>query len=444
MVHGPSSQFSIKDTFTQAAQFFGIQVGSLGKTNKVSTTGGEKSDQSQKSTEIMGKTSPLLDGVKPDISEVKKDFWTKSKGAGGENVNVSKEHKGTTLTEMKKEKGKASGEHVNQTITKTFREGWEAIKDGFKAFGQGQQPKTQPKKAASTETRKPLSSEDQKVLGEVLEMMKTDPRKAGAKLGETDEKGNRSVKDLDQVLEKITEKINDPHVLAEMILGATSEEIKKQFEPGNPLRGNTASSKLLKIFTDKFLAPKFAANQQFQSLVNNLPQENLRKRLENPITDPKTGRSENYEITNVQRDQTEQFLRKILLVTNNVLENHKEDPAFQAFHKICQESGQLVDEKLGNVKETGTFTTGEIVAGGFLFLRFLNPIITDPKSGGIEPLPRSPEQRDNATVLTKIVLNLANRLEFKEKEGYMTAFNSFLKEEGIPGMDTIRNRLVGE
>jgi hypothetical protein len=65
------------------------------------------------------------------------------------------------------------------------------------------------------------------------------------------------------------------------------------------------------------------------------------------------------------------------------------------------------------------------VVGGFYFLRFLCPALVCPEGFGV-PTP-SPKSRRSLILVSKAIQNLANDVEFGEKENYMVKVNPFIK-----------------
>eukprot|EP01117_Protostelium_nocturnum_P009725 TRINITY_DN3477_c0_g1_i2.p1 TRINITY_DN3477_c0_g1~~TRINITY_DN3477_c0_g1_i2.p1 ORF type:complete len:986 (-),score=291.18 TRINITY_DN3477_c0_g1_i2:42-2999(-) len=68
------------------------------------------------------------------------------------------------------------------------------------------------------------------------------------------------------------------------------------------------------------------------------------------------------------------------------------------------------------------------LVGGFLMLRWINPAITNPDAYGIVAENRiTPMVRRNFILMTKVVQNLSNGVEFSNKESYMMPVNEFIK-----------------
>jgi len=65
--------------------------------------------------------------------------------------------------------------------------------------------------------------------------------------------------------------------------------------------------------------------------------------------------------------------------------------------------------------------------GGFIFLRFFCPAVTSPESYGIVDEQPSFESRRLLILMTKVLQNLSNNVEFGSKEPYMTKMNDFIQ-----------------
>ena len=89
---------------------------------------------------------------------------------------------------------------------------------------------------------------------------------------------------------------------------------------------------------------------------------------------------------------------------------------------ICMFLKQAVSSKFSDEKAT------EISLAGYLFLRMINPALVVPDSIGIiDKTALTPDGRRALLLVSKIVLNMANQVEF-HKEPYLISFNDFLKE----------------
>jgi len=65
--------------------------------------------------------------------------------------------------------------------------------------------------------------------------------------------------------------------------------------------------------------------------------------------------------------------------------------------------------------------------GGFIFLRFFCPAVSSPEAYGITEEPPSASSRRLLILITKVLQNLSNDVEFGSKEPYMTKMNDFIQ-----------------
>jgi len=65
--------------------------------------------------------------------------------------------------------------------------------------------------------------------------------------------------------------------------------------------------------------------------------------------------------------------------------------------------------------------------GGFIFLRFFCPAVSSPEAYGIVEEPPSASSRRLLILITKVLQNLSNDVEFGSKEPYMTKMNDFIQ-----------------
>jgi len=81
------------------------------------------------------------------------------------------------------------------------------------------------------------------------------------------------------------------------------------------------------------------------------------------------------------------------------------------------------------------------VVSGFLFLRFFCPAVLGPKLFNLMDSFADPKTSRTFTLLSKILQNLANLVEFGLKEPYMAAINPFV-ENNIPNMRSFLDRIA--
>jgi len=65
--------------------------------------------------------------------------------------------------------------------------------------------------------------------------------------------------------------------------------------------------------------------------------------------------------------------------------------------------------------------------GGFIFLRLFCPAVSSPEAYGIVEEPPNADSRRLLILITKVLQNLSNDVEFGSKEPYMTKMNDFIQ-----------------
>jgi hypothetical protein len=436
----PSPFEGITEAVKNAFSSIGKSKGKMGSSNSVSRPSEQKSEQSQKSEGIMVRARAFLKEITPDFSNMKKNFWSSSK----EKTELT--HRGTTFDNMQ---GRASGVGSRiKSIAKYLTSNTLDEEMGFapSASTQKASPQSRTKAATGTKTgatrsreepKKELSENDKVIVQQILKGVETLPSHGANILYEASETTNQNpngqkIEDFDAVINTLVNRINNPDDLADMITHLSKKNIENHVgEPGNLLRGNDAASRLLQEFTTKYIVPKFATSPEFQALVNEIPNK--------PLVTNNSG------ILSVPDDQKNDIIaqaNKFLEATDTVLEKNKNDPAIKAYKKICQEVSTQANKKYG--KDTKGDLVGDIVAGNFLFLRFLNAALISPndKRFNISEQKRDPIQTKNAVTISKVVTSMSNRVQFGQKEQHMTVFNDFLDQEGFKRMDELRDKLL--
>jgi hypothetical protein len=69
--------------------------------------------------------------------------------------------------------------------------------------------------------------------------------------------------------------------------------------------------------------------------------------------------------------------------------------------------------------------------GGFIFLRLFCPAVSSPEAYGIVEEPPSADSRRLLILITKVLQNLSNDVEFGSKEPYMTKMNDFIQSNRL-------------
>ncbi len=252
----------------------------------------------------------------------------------------------------------------------------------------------------------------------IVEIAKSDPDQAGRVLHLADIPSSNA----DKVAKKVMEKLDSPEKRAKLVGGALKSEVQahSKEQPGNLLRGNTIGSKLLAEFTKAHVVPHFTGSEKLQNALKKLPKENLLS--EDSETKEKSISSEN--ATRIQEHTTE-----VLSILEEIATD-TENEELSVFYDMCRDVQQTVNDKFGK-------SSAETVPLNFLFLRGLNAAMLG-KVTKFEGL-----QIKNAILVTKIIQNMVNKVDFDNKEEYMRVFGPFLTSGREP-VETINQHLSGE
>lgn len=90
---------------------------------------------------------------------------------------------------------------------------------------------------------------------------------------------------------------------------------------------------------------------------------------------------------------------------------------------ICKQLGALCKERFADADR---YQIGSLM-GGYIYLRFFNPVIVTPDALNFIQVKPSRIMRRNLILIAKVLQNLSNGLEFGDKEQYMRVANPFIK-----------------
>lgn len=90
---------------------------------------------------------------------------------------------------------------------------------------------------------------------------------------------------------------------------------------------------------------------------------------------------------------------------------------------VCKQLGDLCREKFADADR---YQIGSLI-GGYIYLRFFNPVIVTPDALNFIQVKPSRIMRRNLILIAKILQNLSNGLEFGDKEQYMRLANPFIQ-----------------
>jgi len=204
----------------------------------------------------------------------------------------------------------------------------------------------------------------------------------------------------------------------EFLMLVIIDEVTNTENPGTLFRGNCLATKVLSsyalLIAKSFL--KQLLTQPIQHLLDNSCSYEI---------DPnKLGPNDNLE-TNLAN------CRRVVKMFLDVIINSI-DICPMVVRGICFELRRHVAEKF----PASVYT----VIGGFYFLRFICPAIVSPEGFGIfERIPD--ETRRPLVIISKVIQNLGNNLEFGKKEAYMIPLNDLIVEY-LPRVRDLCDKLV--
>lgn len=129
------------------------------------------------------------------------------------------------------------------------------------------------------------------------------------------------------------------------------------------------------------------------------------------------------------RENKKNLAKICQLILDNIIKSQQECP--QIFRKILSYAAEESEKKFPRSKQ--------LCVGGLIFLRFFCPAIVTPQLFGLrEELPPADAQRI-LTLITKILLNLANGVEGVKKEEFMNSMDFFIYQN----FDRVSDYLLG-
>jgi len=112
--------------------------------------------------------------------------------------------------------------------------------------------------------------------------------------------------------------------------------------------------------------------------------------------------------------QSQKILKQILI---------SEEKCPPQFRTLFQHIAKCVGDRFAE----NMYTT----IGGFIFLRLFCPAVSSPEAYGIVEEPPSADSRRLLILITKVLQNLSNDVEFGSKEPYMTKMNDFIQSNRL-------------
>jgi len=121
----------------------------------------------------------------------------------------------------------------------------------------------------------------------------------------------------------------------------------------------------------------------------------------------------------------EQHCVELLEISDHILNRIVEgvDKIPMGMRWVCKQLGDLCREKFADADR---YQIGSLI-GGYIYLRFFNPVIVTPDALNFIQVKPSRIMRRNLILIAKVLQNLSNGLEFGDKEQYMRIANPFIQ-----------------
>jgi hypothetical protein len=274
--------------------------------------------------------------------------------------------------------------------------------------------------------------------GELLDLAKTHPKAVGKFLFDqqnppTEDKTKQKtysegeMKDIATTLSK-SEGGLTPAQFSTVISAAYSREIALHDQPGTLMRGNNVGSMLLGAFETVHLRPILNASPEMKSFLNSIPQKQLTQYAPNNIDKMAIKGSEK---------KLKPLIDGFLNVTSKiVVENPSVEMA--SYRAILSQMRKDSESRFG----TGDPDIGKKAVPASVILRFMNPILNAPKIRGVEFEYANDNQKENGKLLSKVVMNMANRTTAEtKKEPFMAPFNAIGAEQ-MSKMDDLMDKIT--
>lgn len=208
---------------------------------------------------------------------------------------------------------------------------------------------------------------------------------------------------------------------AALIMHLISKEVGDARDPEVMFRSNSASTKCFKFYS-KIVGLQYLF-QTLSVLFENILQEaaDQTESHEGSVSLVTT----NYEVNPSQmNDMVDEDLNAIgvrLIATKFFLQITRSIGKLPvSLRKICHHIKIEVEHKAPKYVRPSL--------GAFFVLRFINTAIAVPESYGLLPTPPPDSIRRELVIITKMLQNLANGVDFSNKEAFMTKFNDWLQD----------------
>jgi hypothetical protein len=188
---------------------------------------------------------------------------------------------------------------------------------------------------------------------------------------------------------------------------------------GTLFRRNSLASKVLTAYLN-YYGNRYLISR-LQNFVQQLDDADEDLEVDPHRVNPESGKVDTKKNMKIILKKLEELLKFILDAPNEVP------------YEI-RESNYILSQSVSQVfaKENKGNAVVHTAVGGAMFLRFICPALTSPHLNGL--LKNAPKRKAHRTlmIVTKILQNLANGVEFGKKEDFMTSANKLIKKQKKP------------
>jgi len=236
----------------------------------------------------------------------------------------------------------------------------------------------------------------------------------------------------------------EERLLLSMFKMMLQDELAASSDKGSLLRANTAVTQMLSAYAKRGQGLSVLKGVLEEPLKKITSQKNLNLEI-NPtkvyaqmITDfetkevkesplPKTVDDDtaaaNPEVKKIIQERKELLLANADIILSRIVSGAESIP--YGMRWICRQLGELARQRFPDIDR---HQVGSLM-GGYIYLRFFNPIIVTPDAINFVDTKPNRTMRRNLILIAKVLQNLSNGLLFGDKEPYMIIANDFIKEK---------------
>jgi Ras GTPase-activating-like protein IQGAP2/3 len=249
----------------------------------------------------------------------------------------------------------------------------------------------------------------------------------------------------------------EERLLLDLFRRMLQEEIAQSSSIGSLLRNNTAVTQMLSAYSrrgqgmlvlkdvleeplleitgDKELDLEIDPPKVYQEMVRRLETSTGAKSDLSPEADAETAQR-NPEVQRMLAERIEKLTQCADKILQRILRNAEAIP--YGMRWISQQLGELSKQRFPTADRN---QIGSLI-GGYIYLRFFNPVIVTPDAVNFIKKKPTPKARRNLILIAKVLQNLSNGVLFGDKkEPYMRPLNPFIQAKQA-AMQEFFERLV--